>query len=1050
KDVLFGDSAAVLDRTEYTQPALFAVEVALFRLLESWGLRPDFLSGHSIGEIAAAHVAGVLSLEDACELVAARGRLMQALPSGGVMIAVQASEDEILPLLTDRVSIAAVNGPQSVVVAGDEDAAVAVTSAFPDRKSKRLTVSHAFHSPHMDGMLADFRKVAEGITYGSPRIPVVSNLTGALVTDEMGSADFWVRHVREAVRFLDGIRALEAAGVTTYVELGPDGVLSALAQDCVTQDAVFVPALRKGRPEAEAVTTALAQAHAHGVTVDWRAYFAATAAGARRVDLPTYPFQRKRYWLEEAPRPAAVESGAGTAGGAVDAAFWEAVDNADLAALTATLEIDADQPLSALLPALSAWRRQRAERSLVDGWRYGVTWKPLGDPDATARPAGTWLVVTAATGAGPALPGIADALRARGADVREVALDAATTDRAAVADRLRTALAGNRADGVLSLLALAEAPHPAHPAAPAGLLLAGALVQALGDAEVDAPLWCVTTGAVATGPSDRVRSAAQAQTWGFGRVVALEHPERWGGLVDLPGSPDARALDRLLAVLAGGKDAYEDQLAVRSAGLLARRIGHAAPAAVGSGGGAVERAPWRPRGTVLVTGGTGALGAHVARWLAAHGAEHLVLAGRRGADAPGVEALVAEVSALGARATAVACDVADRESVGELLAALRDDTSGPGLTAVFHTAGVGQFAPLAETGAGDVAAVLSAKVCGAEHLDELLGDTQLDAFVLFSSIAGVWGSGGQAAYAAANAHLDALAQRRRDRGLTATAVAWGPWGEGGLVADDEAALQLRRRGLPVMAPELSIAALQQALDADDTTVTVADVDWELFVPAFTAARPRPLIADLPEVRRVLEAEQHGVGSGLGADAAGDGAGEPARLVAELRGMGADEAERSLLGLVRTHVAAVLGHDGAASVEAGRAFKELGFDSLTAVELRTRLGSATGLRLPASLVFDHPTPAALAAHLRAELLGGDTAPALPALAEIDKLEFLLTSVPEDDAAERARVTARLEALLANWNETDRAAAHALEDEEDAIESASAEDLFDIINNEFGKA
>ncbi|MFD7916842.1 type I polyketide synthase, partial [Streptomyces sp. NPDC059752] len=1050
KDVLFGDDAAVLDETAYTQPALFAVEVALFRLLESWGLRPDFLSGHSIGEIAAAHVAGVFSLDDACALVAARGRLMQALPSGGVMVAVQASEDEVLPLLTDRVSIAAINGPLSVVVAGDEDAATAIVAAFPDRKSKRLTVSHAFHSPHMDGMLADFRKVAEGITYGSPRIPVVSNLTGALVTDEMASADFWVRHVREAVRFLDSIRALEAAGVTTYLELGPDGVLSALAQDCVTQDAVFVPALRKGRPEAEAVTTALAQAHAHGITVDWRAYFAATAAGARRVDLPTYPFQRKRYWLEEAPRPAAVESGAGTAGGAVDAAFWEAVDNADLAALTATLEIDADQPLSALLPALSAWRRQSAERSLVDGWRYGVTWKPLGDPDATARPAGTWLVVTAATGVGPALPGIADALRARGADVREVALDAATTDRAAVADQLRTALAGNRADGVLSLLALAEAPHPAHPAAPAGLLLAGALVQALGDAEVDAPLWCVTTGAVATGPSDRVRSATQAQTWGFGRVVALEHPERWGGLVDLPGSPDARALDRLLAVLAGGKDAYEDQLAVRSAGLLARRIGHAAPAAVGGGGGAVERAPWRPRGTVLVTGGTGALGAHVARWLAAHGAEHLVLAGRRGADAPGVEALVAEVSALGARATAVACDVADRESVAELLAALRDDTSGPGLTAVFHTAGVGQFTPLAETGAGDVAAVLSAKVGGAEHLDELLGDTELDAFVLFSSIAGVWGSGGQAAYAAANAHLDTLAQRRRDRGLTATAVAWGPWGEGGLVADDEAALQLRRRGLPVMAPELSIAALQQALDADDTTVTVADVDWELFVPAFTAARPRPLIADLPEVRRVLAAEQHAVGSGLGADAAGDGAGEPARLVAELRGMGADEAERSLLGLVRTHVAAVLGHDGAASVEAGRAFKELGFDSLTAVELRTRLGSATGLRLPASLVFDHPTPAALAAHLRTELLGGDTAPALPALAEIDKLEFLLTSVPEDDAAERARVTARLEALLANWNGTDRAAAHALEDEEDAIESASAEDLFDIINNEFGKA
>ncbi|WP_037891458.1 SDR family NAD(P)-dependent oxidoreductase, partial [Streptomyces sp. NRRL S-87] len=822
--------------------------------------------------------------------------------------------------------------------------------------------------------------------------------------------------------------------------------------------------LRAGRAEADTVVGALARAYVRGVAVDWAAFYSAT--GARRVDLPTYPFQRKRYWLEEGHRGTAATPPA-TDGGAVDAAFWEAVDNADLGALTTTLDldIDADQPLSAVLPALSAWRRQRTERSVVEGWRYAVTWKPLGDPDAGARPAGTWLVVTAGGGATApdGLPAVADALRAHGVDVREVPLGLADTDRAAVADLLRTALAGNRADGVVSLLAFAEDPHPAHPAAPAGLLLTGALVQALGDAGVDAPLWCVTSGAVATGPADRVRSAAQAGLWGFGRVVALEHPERWGGLVDLPARPDARTLDRLLTVLGGAAAGtgqahgrgpvhgegpvsgagYEDQLAVRSAGLLARRIGRAPAPAAGAAGG--DRAPWRPRGTVLVTGGTGALGAHVARWLAANGAEHLVLAGRRGPQAPGAEALVAELGRLGARATAVACDVTDRQAVRDLLGALRDDTGAPALTAVFHTAGVGQLAPLDETGPQDTAAVLAAKAAGAEHLDELLGDTELDAFVLFSSIAGVWGSGGQAAYAAANAHLDALAQRRRDRGLAATAVAWGPWAEGGLVADDEAAGQLRRRGLPVMAPERAVAALRQALDAGDTTVTVADVDWDLFVPAFTASRPRPLIADLPEARRVLEAEGS-AGTAPGGDPA---AGDADRLTAELRAAGADEAERILRDLVRTHVAAVLGHDEAAAVDAGRAFKDLGFDSLTAVELRTRLGGATGLRLPAGLVFDHPTPAALAAHLRAGLLGEDTAPALPALAEIDKLEFALASVPVDDAAERARVTARLEALLADWNRTERAA-HAQEDEEAAIESASAEDLFDIINNEFGKS
>ncbi|MET9701373.1 acyltransferase domain-containing protein, partial [Streptomyces sp. NPDC006529] len=361
--------------------------------VESWGVRPDFVSGHSIGEIAAAHVAGVFSLEDACTLVAARGRLMQALPGGGAMIALQASEDEVLPLLTERVSIAAVNGPASVVVAGDEDAVLAVVEVFADRKSKRLAVSHAFHSPHMDGMLEDFREVLGGLEFAAPRIPVVSNLTGALVSDEMGSADFWVRHVREAVRFLDGIRTLAAAGVTTYLELGPDGVLSALGAECLGEDgSAFVPLARKGRPEPETVMTALARSHVRGLAVDW---LAVLGTGAVRVELPTYAFQRQRYWPEAVP----------------------------------------------------ARRNEVGNRSDVDGWRYRVSWKPLTDGAAGAVLSGEWLVVVPAAGVDDTA-----VVAALGAGARRVVVDPGM-DRGGLAGLLAGA---GSVVGVVSLLALDE------------------------------------------------------------------------------------------------------------------------------------------------------------------------------------------------------------------------------------------------------------------------------------------------------------------------------------------------------------------------------------------------------------------------------------------------------------------------------------------------------------------------------------------------------------------------------------------------------------------
>ncbi|MFB9331413.1 type I polyketide synthase, partial [Actinoplanes octamycinicus] len=291
KSVVFGADAELLNQTGQAQPALFALEVALYRLVESWGVRPQVLLGHSVGEIVAAHVAGVLSLADACTLIAARGRLMQALPAGGAMAAINLDEATVAAALDDRVQIAAVNGPTSVVISGAADAIDALVEGWraDGVRVRRLAVSHAFHSHLMEPMLTEFAQALAGLTFHAPQLPVISNLTGRV--EEQGTVEYWVRHVREAVRFADSLATASELGVTAWLELGPDGVLSAMAGDVLA-----VPVLREGRDEAETFTAALARLHEAGMELDWAAVFA--GRGAKLVDLPGYAFQHQRYWLK--------------------------------------------------------------------------------------------------------------------------------------------------------------------------------------------------------------------------------------------------------------------------------------------------------------------------------------------------------------------------------------------------------------------------------------------------------------------------------------------------------------------------------------------------------------------------------------------------------------------------------------------------------------------------------------------------------------------------------------------------------------------------------
>ncbi|WP_345663982.1 SDR family NAD(P)-dependent oxidoreductase, partial [Streptomyces iranensis] len=663
----------------------------------------------------------------------------------------------------------------------------------------------------------------------------------------------------------------------------------------------------------------------------------------RTIDLPTYAFHHQHYWLSSgtSSNPAPTEAAA-----LVDREFWEAVEREDLEALAATIDSPANQQtmLGAVLPTLSAWRRQHRERSVINSWRYQTTWKGLPTPSTRPDLSGTWLlIIPAGQSDHPAVATATQSLTAHGATPLRHVLDTRTVDRDALADHLTRLATEGEPTGVLSLLALDEEPHPHYAAVPSGLTATTVLVQALGDAEIPAPLWCLTQGAVATGPGDPLPSPRQAQIWGLGRAAALEHPRRWGGLIDLPTVIDHHTADRLAALLAPGGP--EDQTAIRATGSYARRLRRA---------GAPTTAPriWQPTGTTLITGGTGGLGTHVARWLARHGAPHLHLISRSGPDAPGAAQLAQELTDLGTTVTITACDASDRAALRHLLDTISAEHP---LTAVVHAAGTSDTELIADLGPERLQHVLGAKALAAAHLHELTQGLDLRAFVLFSSGAASWGGSRQGAYAAANTYLDALAEHRRARGLPATSLAWGPWGDAGMAADETALAFYGRRGLSPLGPDLAVASLQHALDHRDTTVTVADIDWDKFPTAFTAQRPSPLLDDL------VTAADNSTGRTASTSAG-------TSLQQRLSAATPEQQHQLLLERIQSLAASILGHSGPNAIPPAQPFQELGFDSLTAVELRNQLATATGIDLAPALVFDHPTPNALATYLCAELTG----------------------------------------------------------------------------------
>ncbi|WP_405192639.1 SDR family NAD(P)-dependent oxidoreductase [Streptomyces anthocyanicus] len=1191
-----------LHHTGNTQPALFATEVALYRLLETWGITPDYLAGHSIGELTAAHISGILTLQDACTLVTARARLMQNLPTHGTMIALQATEQEILPHLTGHehhLTIAAINSPTSLVISGNQTAAqhIATQLQAQGRKTKTLTVSHAFHSPHMDGMLHDFHHTATQLTYHEPTIPIVSTLTGNLAThNDLRTPTYWTDQLRNTVRYTQAIHTLHTAGVTTYTEIGPDATLTPLTQQTL-DTTTAIPLLRHNQPETHTLLTAISRLHNRGIPINWKNLF--TTTPAKHTPLPTYAFQHERFWLKGSARSGdaghalsptghPLLGAAVTVAGADQVLFtsrlsahghpWlaeQAVFDAPVLPVSALVELalragdelgvpgglaELDLRTPVVLPeqgfmqlqlgvgpADEAGRRPFTVHSRVDD--ADAPWKvhahgafesadggaplpgPSSDADATdvrlaeellpdaaryeLHPALLEAAVMAAAGTGEAGTTPVPAhwrgvrLHASGATAVQVRVGApdehgvsvllsdAEGQPVATVERLtfrnvpdaefavdsegsrplfrvdwdRTALPepaslvrwgvlgdGVRFDGPADdimafedVAAVGKAAEAAGTGAPVDAVLARITPEGTGGAPtaahaaargalnlvqdwladdrlVTTRLVVATRGAVHAGGEQDAPDVGAATVWGLLRSAQAEAPDRIV-LVDLDhadeGTEPSVSSAPLSALVASG----EPQAALRGGETLLPRL-RRLPAKASDGSPAEP--VWDPEGTVVVTGGTGALGSLFARHLVArHGVRHLLLLSRRGEDAPGAGELMADLAALGARVTVRAVDVADREALAAALATVPD---GHPLTGVVHAAGVLDNGLVSAQTPESLAAVLRPKADAAWHLHELTKDVDLSAFVLFSSSVGVVGGPGQSNYAAANAFLDALAEHRTRLGLPAKSLAWGLWDLGhginaGLDAND--LKRFTREGFRQVSPEAGTALFDAALDGSAATVVALPADLSAMrahgrVPAVFGALVR--VAN----RRTAQS--------------GTVAAES--FAQRLAGLSVPERRQAALDLVRAEVAAALGHSGPDAVPAERAFQEMGFDSMTAVELRNRLIAASGARLAAAVVFDHPTPEALAEHLLGEVApeaAGD--PAQPLLSELDRLEASLSALAGDGRA-RSAVSVRLQTILSRLNEA--AGPDESSDVVSSLDSASADDLFDFIDNQLGRS
>jgi acyl transferase domain-containing protein/acyl carrier protein len=873
---------ALIHQTRYTQPALFSLQYALAELWRSWGVVPAAVAGHSVGEYAAACAAGVFTLEDGIHVVAERGRLMQALPQDGEMAAAFAPEAHVAEMVatrSDEVVIAAVNGPEETVISGTRAGVAAVLQALETAgvKTRRLTVSHAFHSPLMDPILDEFERVVAATGRMPPAIGLVSNVTGELAGAELlARADYWRRHTRSPVRFAQAIQTLHRQGIDLFLEIGPASTLLGMGRRCLPDDVgTWIPSLRKGSRDDLQLGQALGALWAHGASVNL-----AALDGDRpwhRVGLPTYPFDHQRHWID-AP---ALHTSAPPARASVSVVSW-----------------------------------RPASRRAGNGTR--------------AAPRSS-LIFLDAGGVGHEL---ARRIEAGGARVTTVTPTACPADAEGM-DRL---LAGVGQEGCVDLVYLAgldgcDDPTPGTRATASALWLAQALARrrpALGR------LFLVTVG-VQSPPW----SVAQAPLWGLGRVIALEYPEIWGGLVDLERASAGDMAGVLHAELQAADG--EDQVAL---GGGRRQVARLEPTELPDGPG------WQPRadGTYLVTGGLGGIGLCLSGWLVDRGARHLTLLGRTPSRGSARATAVSALAARGVTIHELCADVADQEAMSRAFDEMCD---GPPLRGLFHLAGVSDARPLAALDRSLLEVTFSPKVAGAWNLHRLSRSHELECFVLFSSVCSVLGSAMLAHYAAANHFLDTLAHHRRALGLPALAVNWGPWADVGMTSPEERDL-LARMGMNALGPAAALDALGRLMSGGITQALVADVDWSTFGPVFESRSRRPIVEAYVRPATVVTSEKP-------------------ELRSELEGVPLARRIELLRAHIQREVARVLGLGRPETVDLRQGFFDMGLDSLMAVELKRCLEKQLGCRLARTVAFEFPNVDALSGHLATQCVGEAAGP-----------------------------------------------------------------------------